>query len=99
MAGRVPDEVRLNRRRGHQAADLPVRLRAERDAMEATLNDLEHSAAAGYVSLPALRRAWATTQTDDSPESLRAAATVLTRGLMAGLFVVRNQAWARITEF
>ncbi len=94
MAGRVPDEVRLNRRRGHQAADLPLRLRRERDAVEATLDELEHSAAAGYVSLPALRRAWATAQTEESPDALRAAATVLTRGLMAGLFVLRNRDWA-----
>jgi asparagine synthase (glutamine-hydrolysing) len=103
MAGRLPDDVRLNRRRGLQAADLVLRLRAERDAVEACLDRLEHSPAAGYVSLPALRGAWATALSQDSPQALIDAVSVLTRGLMAGLFIVGNAAWsagsaARVAE-
>ena len=94
MAGRLPDDVRLNRRRGRQAADLVLRLRAERDVVEACLDRLENSPAAGYVSLPALRAAWANALSSDSPPALAGAASVLARGLMAGLFVVNNQAWA-----
>jgi asparagine synthase (glutamine-hydrolysing) len=93
MAGRLPDEVRLNRRRGRQAADLVVRLRREREAVEACLAELEAGPAAGYVSLPALRRSWAAVQAHDDPPALAAAITVLTRGLMAGRFVHRNAAW------
>jgi asparagine synthase (glutamine-hydrolysing) len=93
MAGRLPDEVRLNPRRGRQAADVVPRLRRERDAVEACLAELAAGPAAGYVSLPALRQAWSTVQAHDDPAALIAAIAVLTRGLMAGRFVQRNEAW------
>jgi asparagine synthase (glutamine-hydrolysing) len=93
MAGRLPDEVRLNRRRGRQAADLVVRLRAEREAVEACLDELASSGAAGVVNLPALRRAWANVLAHDNPAALVDAVNLITRGLMAGLFGLRNEAW------
>ena len=40
MSGRLPDAIRLNQRRGMQAADIVVRLRTDRDAMEACLDEL-----------------------------------------------------------
>ena len=87
MAGRLPDVVRLNRLRGWQAADIVSRLRADRDAMEACLDDLEQSDAVHYVNLPAMRRVWRTVQSYDDLETHKNAKSVLLRGLIVGIFV------------
>ncbi|HEY1751987.1 MAG TPA: asparagine synthase-related protein [Caulobacteraceae bacterium] len=87
MAGRLPDEVRLNRRRGRQAGDLVPRLRACADEVEASLDEVAAGAAAEYLDIGRLRFAWAGVRAEDSPAAHRLAAAVLLRGLMAGLFV------------
>lgn len=87
MAGRLPDMVRLNTRRGRQSADLVPRLRRDAVAMEATLAGLEHSPAADYVDVPYMKAVWRTVLAEDSPASLGQATSVLLRGVMAGLFV------------
>jgi asparagine synthase (glutamine-hydrolysing) len=87
MKGRLPDEVRLNRRRGRQAADLVPRLRACADEVEAALDEIANGPGAAYVSAPGLRQAWDKIKVEDCFESLRLAVAVLTRGIMAGLFV------------
>jgi asparagine synthase (glutamine-hydrolysing) len=87
MAGRVPDAVRLNRRRGVQSADIIMRLRADRDAMEACLDELARGEAVNYVNLPALRRVWQDVQVRDDDDTYLAAKSVLLRGIMVGLFV------------
>ena len=87
MADRLPDEVRLNRRRGLQAADIIPRLRADRDAMEACLDELARGDAIHYVSLPRLRQVWQDVLARDDRATHIAAKAVLLRGIMAGLFV------------
>src|SRR5262249_38064486 len=87
MQGRLPDEVRLNTRRGRQAGDLVQRLRAESTAVEASLDELARGQAAEYVDVPYLRETWQLIQRSDTPEAFEKAITILTRGIMAGMFV------------
>lgn len=89
MQGRLPDDVRLNRKRGLQAADLPFRLRADRDAMEACLDDLQHGPATDYLNMQRLRLSWSVVQERDDEEAYREASVVLLRAIMVGLFVNR----------
>jgi asparagine synthase (glutamine-hydrolysing) len=88
MAGRLPDEVRLNHRRGVQAADLVARLRNERARLNALLAALaEAPPVREYLDIAHLGRAAAAL--DHHPEPLAAdrARTVLMRGLAAGLYL------------
>jgi asparagine synthase (glutamine-hydrolysing) len=87
MKGRLPDKVRLNRERGRQAGDLVPRLRACAGEVETALNELTYGPAAAYVNVPYMRQVWAMVQRDDTPEAFRKSVTVLTRGIMAGLWV------------
>jgi len=87
MKGRLPESVRMNRRRGQQACDLVPRLRRSAVAVDGALAEIERGPAAGYVSVPAMRRAWEKVRTEDTYEAFEVAVTVLTRGIMAGLFV------------
>ncbi len=87
MTGRLPDEVRLERRRGQQAADLVPRLRAEAGEVDATLDQLGPGPAAEYVHVPTLRRAWEVIRTQHSPSAYDLAVVILTHGILAGLFV------------
>lgn len=87
MKGRLPDEVRLNRRRGRQAGDIVPRLRACAAEVETALDELARGPAATYVNVPYMRRVWHLVQTDDTPEAFHKAVSVLTRGIMAGLWV------------
>jgi asparagine synthase (glutamine-hydrolysing) len=87
MKNRLPDSVRLNQRRGQQAADLVPRLRACADEVEVVLGELEHGPAATYVDVTYMRQAWQCIKTENTPDSFYKSATILTRGIMAGLFV------------
>jgi asparagine synthase (glutamine-hydrolysing) len=87
MKGRLPDEVRLNRRRGRQSADLVPRLRATSDEVEAALDECAHGPAATYLDVAHMRRVWDRIQCEDNSEIFQLSVTVLTRGIMAGLFV------------
>ncbi len=87
MKGRLPDSVRLNRDTGCQAGDLVPRLRASAAEVEAVLIELARGPAAEYVDVAHMRRVWREIQTRDTPESFRKAVSILTRGMMAGLFV------------
>ena len=87
MKGRLPEEVRLNRNRGRQAADLVPRLRASASEVEATLSELAKGPAAEYVDVPYMWEVWQMIQTKDTPEAYIKSVAVLTRGIMAGLFV------------
>lgn len=89
MEGRLPDEVRLNRSRGRQAGDLVPRLRVSAHEVEEALSAIECGAGSEYVDIERMRKVWSSIQREDSPESFRTAVTVLTRGIMAGLFVNR----------
>jgi asparagine synthase (glutamine-hydrolysing) len=81
--------VRLNRRRGRQAGDLVPRLRASAPEVEGALATVERGPAAEYVDVGWMRKAWRTIQVDDSMRSLRMADRILTRGIMAALFIER----------
>jgi asparagine synthase (glutamine-hydrolysing) len=87
MKGRLPDKVRLNRRRGLQAADLIPRLRASGGEVDRALEELASGAATDYVDVAYMGDVWRMIQVEDTPEALRKAVSVLTRGMMAGLFV------------
>jgi asparagine synthase (glutamine-hydrolysing) len=87
MRGILPDEVRLNRRLGVQAADVVPRLRGTADEVEVTLDELAGGRAAEYLDVPYMRETWKLIQRDDTPESFRKAGNVLLRGVMAGLCV------------
>lgn len=87
MKGRLPDEVRLNRKRGRQAGDLVPRLRACAAEVETALDELAQGPAADYLDVPYMCDVWSMIQTQDTPEAFHKAVTVLTRGIMAGLFV------------
>jgi asparagine synthase (glutamine-hydrolysing) len=87
MRGKLPDSVRLNTRRGRQAADLVPRLRSAAQEVNVAMAEIEHGLGAEYVSVPALRAAWRTVCTENTPEAFRLAVTVVTRGIMVGLFV------------
>jgi asparagine synthase (glutamine-hydrolysing) len=87
MQGRLPDAVRLNRRRGRQAADLVPRLRNSAAAVETALAEIERGPASACVNADALRHAWQKVRAEDTPEAFLLAVSVLARGIMAGLFV------------
>jgi asparagine synthase (glutamine-hydrolysing) len=87
MKGRLPDEVRLNRRRGRQSADLVPRLRATSDEVEAALDECARGPAATYLDVAHMRRVWNRVLREDNSEIFQLSVTVLTRGIMAGLFV------------
>lgn len=87
MRGRLPDEVRLNRRRGLQAADLTLRLRSNAGEMAEALDELSRGPAAEFVDCDYMRQVWQMVQTKDTPEAFSKAGKILMRGLMVGLFI------------
>lgn len=84
-AGLLPDEVRFNRRRGKQGADLGHRLVADSQAVGDALEEIEASPrGATYVDVSVLRRQWR--QIGLAPEL---APFGFARALSVGLFVAR----------
>lgn len=89
MKGYLPDEVRLNRKRGLQSSDLVLRLRDCADDVEDALDELSSGAAAEYVDVDNMRQVWRMVLTEDTPNASIKASSILCRGIMAGLFVNR----------
>ena len=89
MKGRLPDEVRLNTRRGRQAADLVPRLRASALEVEHTLDEIANGPASEYLNIAHMRDTWLYIQQNNTPDAYNKAVSILTRGIMAGLFVNR----------
>ncbi len=87
MKGRLPDQVRLNRSRGLQAADMVPRLRASVRDVEEALGELAAGPAAEFVDVEYMRQVWRIVQTEDSPRANVFSKQILLRGIMAGLFV------------
>ena len=87
MQRRLPDEVRLNPRMGRQAADLVPRLRQYALDVDEALAEVEAGAAAAYLDTRYMREVWRMVQREDTSEALLKSVTVLTRGIMAGLYV------------
>ena len=92
MQGLLPDEVRLNRRLGMQAADVGDRLVASAAEVERTLDQLEASPLPGrYLDLARMRRVWDTLKQGVGPDTTHSAVTILTRGIMAGLHLIDRE--------
>ena len=90
MIGLLPDEVRLNTRRGRQAADVGHRLLAELPQVQALMAQLEVSELARTVlDLPKMQSVLAALQAEVNQETTFQTMTILTRGLMAGMFLLR----------
>jgi asparagine synthase (glutamine-hydrolysing) len=90
MKGLLPDEVRLNTRRGVQAADLGHRILAELPQTQAMLARLERSALARQVlDLPRMNRVLHALQKEVSVRTTQECGTILTRGMMVGMFLSR----------
>ncbi|EME71279.1 asparagine synthase [Paramagnetospirillum caucaseum] len=87
MTGRLPDVIRVNSKIGRQAADLVPRLRGDAQAMDVALDELAHGPAANYVDVDHMRATWRSIQTEDGPDILRQADSIIMRGVMAGQFV------------
>jgi asparagine synthase (glutamine-hydrolysing) len=87
MKGRLPDEVRLNRRFGRQAADRVVRLRNCAAEVNSALEELACGPASTYVDIAYMRQVWQVVQNENTGASFSNSATILLRGIMAGLFV------------
>jgi asparagine synthase (glutamine-hydrolysing) len=86
MRGLVPDQIRLNRRKGLQAADLVARLQRSGDEVEEALAEVAGGPAADYVDIAYMRECWTAIRRDDNRDTHRLAVSVLTRGIMGGLF-------------
>jgi asparagine synthase (glutamine-hydrolysing) len=90
MKGLLPDEVRLNTRRGLQAADLGHRIIATLPEMQAMMARLEQSALAREVlDLPKMKRVLQALQKEVNATITDQCVTILTRGMMAGMFLLR----------
>lgn len=88
MQGLMPDETRLNRRRGRQAGDLGQRLLDSPAEMEIALAQVEASEMAGqYLAVDRMRKVWIALQKEVNQQNTHDAVTILTRGLMAGLYL------------
>jgi asparagine synthase (glutamine-hydrolysing) len=91
MSGLVPDEVRLNRRRGYQGADLGQRVLDYRPEMEAALDELAAcESATHYLDLPRMKAVFQELQTRIDSQTTVQCSSILLRGLMVGLFLVRE---------
>jgi asparagine synthase (glutamine-hydrolysing) len=90
LAGLLPDEVRLNRKRGRQSADLAGRLRASAGEVEAALAAVDTAPANAYVDVAKMRQAWAAVQREATALTTHRAGSILLRGLLAGLFLNRE---------
>lgn len=87
MVGLLPDEVRLNRQRGRQSADLAGRLLASAEEVAAALAAVDASPANAYVDVAKMSRAWADVQRETTVQTTHRAGSILLRGLLAGLFL------------
>jgi asparagine synthase (glutamine-hydrolysing) len=89
LEGLVPPEVRLNRRRGVQDADIAHRLRAHADQVTAAVTRMEASPLSrAFLDVPGLRERWNVVRRDPTSAAARPARE-LTRGLSFGHFLTR----------
>jgi asparagine synthase (glutamine-hydrolysing) len=90
MRGLLADEVRLNTRRGLQAADIAMRVRDSRPEIAAALAKLETNPLARQVlDLPRMSGVLAGLEGAVDRSSRDGCVTILLRGLQAGLFLSR----------
>ena len=90
IRGMLPDQVRLNTRRGFQAADLGHRILATLPEVQVVMARLEQSALAREVlDLPKMNRVLHALQEEVNAATTEQCMTILTRGMMAGMFLLR----------
>ncbi len=90
MRGYLPDAVRLNTRRGLQAADLAARLLSSRREVEMALTRLDqHELARQVLDLQRMQGILASLESGLTHEKNAACGTILMRGLMVGFFLLR----------
>lgn len=91
MDGYLPDEVRLNKRRGLQAADIGYRLLSDAQNMEMSLAILRNSRhAQTYVDMDKMQMIWEKLQQKVDSQGTMDSITILLRGLMMGLFLTKE---------
>ena len=90
MAGYLPDRVLWNQRRGRQGADMGQRILDHRSEMATALTRLEKSELAHqYLDLPRMRAVFESLQRGIDRSHYRQCGSILLRGLMVGLFLLR----------
>jgi asparagine synthase (glutamine-hydrolysing) len=91
MEGYLPDEVRFNKRRGMQSADIGYRLLADAQDLEKHFEALRHSTQAQtYLDIEKMHAVWLGLKHNiDSKISIDCVA-ILLRGLMEGIFLLKN---------
>lgn len=88
--GLLPEAVRLNRRRGRQAADICRRVRGQAEALDEVLRRLEgHALVPAVLDLPRMRRVLRSIEQGTTQENTTEAVTILLRGLGVGMFLER----------
>ena len=88
MKGLLPDEVRLNKKRGLQAADKIYRVRAEAAEISAELNSLKESDLANrFLDIPKMELVFNRALSENNKEVNRGIGPVLLRGMDTGLFL------------
>jgi asparagine synthase (glutamine-hydrolysing) len=96
MAGLLPDEVRLNQRRGYQAGDVIRRIQDYPQEMEAAIAELKACQAADYyLDLDYMQYLYDTLVEHQDVATTDQANTVLLRGLCSGLFLVQSEGGPR----
>ncbi len=92
MKGILPESVRLNERRGRQAADLAVRLAAHAHDMNRELDDLEkHTGVTEVLDFCQVRRMWNAIRSNPRDPLHRLSSARLLRAVMAGRFISESQ--------
>ena len=90
MVGLLPDQVRLNRRRGVQAADLGYRLLATLPEVQRTMALLNQSDQVREVlDIPKMNWVLEALQREVNETTTEQSVTILTRGMMVGMFLLR----------
>jgi asparagine synthase (glutamine-hydrolysing) len=90
LAGLMPSEILWNTLHGYQGIDLPWRLLACRNEVEAALHRLDISPGANeFIHLDKLHQAWKIIQADQTLGSASLEVILFMRGLTAGIFCDR----------
>ena len=86
----VPDEVRLNQRKGAQSGDLARRIQEARPELDRAITELDgHALAREVLDLPKMRRVLGGIENYSLAEGRKLGATVVLRGIAAGRFLAR----------